>query len=337
MKKSILEKLHEAGLWDGPKDFIKNKIKYAYQTQAGQTFNGCFEKGAFSLYPEFDQGNNLLYLGKPSDLFMPVIGRDKIRDFAGELKVLETQEELAALPRQKKEAVVNIQRSAEVMKWHPLDWTKQNSIIDASVFDNYDVQLVGVGPLGLEIAISIMKMGVTHLTVHDSEPVQKTDLALGSFRVFDSERSRQEVAYEILADQVRQPIKFGDFSNFGSLVINTNLFLETRKKIWNNIRGKQGLFLDVQLNGLKGKLFAINPADPKSIELYESSLIESRDHGTIAYMVKLMAGITAGALERYVGTPGGGQTHCLDRLYLIDAPVLYRTGGAHGSFSRKAK
>lgn len=321
MKQSVLEKLNEKGLWQGPNDFIKDKLKFAYQLANNPSFVGVFEKRTFAKYPEFDTGNNTLYLGKPSNLFMPRVNIDKIRNSDGELKIIASQEEL--ISTKPKGKYIKVHPMAQPIKAFPLDWTKQRDIFEPSSFDDHEVHMAGAGPLGTEIACSLMKMGLKKLKIYDYRNVEETDVSSGAFRIFDPHKPRINAAYEIIADQTMQePEIFGSFiCEFGDIVINTHQTSHARKKIWESIKNKSKLLLDVHISGLSGKLFAINPSDSESIELYEANLHLDDEEPKIITIVKLMAALSAHAFQRHIS-----RINSLDPVYTIDLQTFFRSG-----------
>lgn len=332
-KKSALEKLNDDGLWNGPTAFLNTKLKFAYQLANNPAFIGVFEKNSFKEYPEHDSGHNTLYLGKPSDLFQPVVGRDKIRDENGELKILDTE-----IPTKTQPKIINPQASQDTLKAYPLDWTRQKPIFSPWSFDGFDVQLSGLGPLGLEIAINLYKLGLTKLKIYDPLNVAPQDLAVAGYRTFDVNRARGTVAYELIADM---SLKEADInlkyltSDIGNIVINTLDAHDIRQTIWNNIKNKPGFFLDVQTSGNSGTIYAINPADKDSIELYEESLGDSPNEDTTIDIIRTVAGIATAAFRRYIATPGAERANCLDRMYKIDFDSFFRHQGVWGKTSAK--
>lgn len=339
MRESDVDKLHSLGLWNGPKDFISKRLKDVYQGKRHRGFIGRFEKGTFKAYPEFDTGNNTLYLGKPRpELFELVIKRDRIRDADGNLKVIESEEELhpdyneAYWRKQSKGFDVDAKHSSVTLTAYPLDFTKQEKIVIPSAFAGYDVQLSGAGPLGLEMGIQICKMGVDSLSIYDPEKVDVQDLAISSCRIIDPTRYRANVASEIIADQAMESVKVYrkalDVIDAG-IVINTEP--RYRRAVWDQVKVSQvGLYLDMYMYGLRAKIFAINPQDAKSVELYEADLANSVDDDTgIIWMVKTVAGIAAGAFQRYISSPGN-RALVLDRMYTLDMSMFYTAAGCWG-------
>lgn len=331
--KSTLEKMNDAGIWNGPKDHLCLKLKFAYQLANNQAFIGVFEKHSFKSYPDYDTGHNTLYLGKPSEFFTPQIGRDKIRDADGNLKIIETEDEISSVPSKKKPQGTQTkpQGSNSVLVAYPLDHSRQKDIMHPSSFDGFDVQLSGVGPIGLEIAINLHKLGLKKLKIFDPLEVPVKDLAVGPFRIYDANRARGTVAYELIADQSMQEadinLKYLTGDSVGSIVINTLDSPDVRHAIWTAIKGKQGLFLDVQISGQSGVIYAINPQDPVSAELFEESLSDVYNQDTTIDIVNVVAGIATGAFRRYISSPGNERANCLDRLYKVDVDAFFRDQG----------
>lgn len=348
-KRAFLEKLHEQGLWNGPVAFLKNEMKYAYQLLGNKSFMGVFKKGAFKDVALLDPTSSILYLGKPGDLFQPVLGRDKIRDTDGGLKILVSMDDLQNLdvnvPAKKEIVKAGILTAvapepSSVLLAYQLDHSRQNNIIIPSAFDNYEVQLVGVGPVGLEIAVQLVKMGLKKLSIYDPREFSEKDPAVCFARILDPHRSMATAAAEIMGDQTLRSVSLNyrwplAEDIVGNVVINTSSDIETRRNLWALIKEnkKVGVLIDAQVSGVTGKVFVIDPRDPESVELYEDDManfVPSND--AIIYTVLTIAGFAAGAFQRYVSTPG--ENCCLDRLYIIDMNVIYSDAGCWGKVGR---
>lgn len=344
-KKSMLQRVHEKGLWIGPVARLKDKLKRAYQLLNNRSFNGVFESGTFDAYPEFDQGNNTMYLGKPTDLFRPVIGRDDIRDENGKLRKIKCEEEIEELCKKKARKknngqLVAVEPSSHELMVYELDHSRQMGLIEPSTFEGYEVQICGMNGVGVEIGIQLMKMGLPKLEIFDPYEVEESELAITSFRCIDPHRSRAQASFEIIADGTRKPIDYfltAVPEEFGQIVVNTFSNLELRRAVWRAVQGSSGVsfYMDVQVSGYVGTLMLINPSDSKSVELYESQLIEVDDFPQIISAVKTVSGYAGLAVQRYVGTPGNERNSCIDRMYVIDTNAFFREAGVWGKMNAR--
>lgn len=338
-----IDQLNERGLWNGPNDFISQKLIHAYQLKNTRAFQGIFPKDTFEKYPDFQSTNNTLYLGKRSELFEPVVGRDKIRGSDNELKVLESLDELAeALASKPRKArtpkTVSVQKDTEKLTVYHLDHSLQQEIITPDSFEEYEIVFNGIGPVGIEIAAALMKMGAQNLRIHDSTEVDVKDPAVSIYRAWDPKRARAVAAHEILAEQGLQgakdelesriQISQQPLDTLGNIVINT---ASDRKAIWEKVKGSSvALYVDIQI-GVRGNIFAFAPSDPKGVETYEASLgTEYPGIPITADIVKMFAAFGAGAVRRYVATPSNEKANVLDRMYPLDIDAIYRDAGIWG-------
>ena len=281
---------------------IAKKMEYAYQIFGSSGFMGIFPEGTFE-NPE----QTTLFLGKN---YKPVAGRDKVRDSDGNLKIY-----------------------SDVLLAYPLDHSRQNEIIIPACFEDHKVQMVGVGPVGLEVAVQLVKIGLKNLTVYDPTLVLEEDLAVSGIRVVDPNRSRVETACEIIRMQtLRVPQIFSRYPKIedmlGNVVINTSSDIDVRRDLWKLVRGnpKVELFIDVQVNGYNGRLFIVDPHDEG---LYSEELSQADQvNGEIIWVNTLFACFVVGAFQRFVRNP----RFYFNKMYVMDMENFYY--GSNQTFSR---
>lgn len=329
---SRYKRLVAEGKWSGPNGYLQSKMKYAYQTKNRDAFVGAFEKGVLD-----ESKGDTLFLGKPSTregdgYYRPVVGRDLIRDSEGKLEILKDYKDIAIVEEVlREEETVDVVLSEEKLTANSLSYVKQEEIFLPETFEGYDIKLCGIGDIGLEIAIALMKMGCEKLDVYDSLLVKRSELAVSQYRCFDSRRPRVDAAYEIIADQTMKGIvRHGLIEEVGEthVVINTNREIAERRRIWK-LAKKAGIFIDVQVEGEVGYLYCINPADAESVKLYEGELMEYSG-AKIFGMTKVMAGLASWAIIRYLRTSGSMRSKCLDRRYRFSMDDMFMYGGNWG-------
>lgn len=326
---SAVEKLHEYGLWIGPNAYLSKKLRYAYQVLGSKNFMGVFEKGTFDEYKQFNTGKNIMYLGGASDLFQPVPGRDRIR-VGSELKVLGSDLKFEGVPT---EVIAAVQSSPVVLTAYHLDHQRQVGLFEPSSFEGYDIKLSGAGNLGSAIALQLMKLGLSKLSVYDPTEVSKGDPAVSIFRTYDPNRSRIGSTYELIADGSLQSIDshsryLSKEDELGQIVINTFADKKIRKDVLGLVRssGKVRLLLDVQQSGSKGRIFAVNPLDKESVSLYEADIAKSQpNEQAVIDVVLMIASWAVWHIKKYVLSPGSGQASCLKPIYIVDPDSSYRS------------
>lgn len=360
MNQNKLGKLNELGLWRGPHAFIADKMINAYQILGNRQYIGTFPRGVFVGAAEGFDNKGLFYLGKPSDLFTPRIGIDKIRNPEGHLVILESLDQLkpefceahfnlpkSERPKRPKKQVgtgtaVPVKATAEQLVVYPLNHALQVGIVEPSSFEGYHVQISGLSPVGLEIARQLTKMGLTQISAYDPGEVLETDVASSSYRVFDPHRDRLGAAFEIIGDgSLAHLVAYQKYidgaEEFGNIVVNADGSLDVRQNLWALVKknaAKIGLYIDAQADDQTWRVFVINPQDQISIEAYETDLATSVDNNATRKeaipVVCACASWAVYCVMRYLATPGNARGAVIDRMFHTDMQVMASEGGAFG-------
>lgn len=325
MSSGKLKQLIEEGKWPE----FEEKLVKARQQPGSRAFTGKFSSDTH--FPWGQVGGDL-YLGLAGDGFNPVIGRDEVRNpeppynlipFTDESQLDPSYNENAFRAYREKKKIrtgvkVRVKPSDQVLVVYDLNRTRQASILEPSTFDGWNIQLNGIGPIGLEVSRQLVKVGVKNLSAYDSRDVDHQDPALSSFRAWDCGRQRSAAAQEVVQDQTLET-SFQAYcetlavhpKELGHVVINTSNSLNERRRLWDLVKDgvpdiddkavdRVGLYLDVQVRGRTGVLFCIDPANPDHREVYEAEL-SSRVHvpDAIIQVVSILASLTVEAVTQY--------------------------------------
>ena len=299
------------------------EIVYAYQQKKNRYFMGVMSDG------------RTVYLGLAGKKFTPVIGRDKIRNDFGELEEYFDEVQLENCynelwydaPVSKAGSPIQVESSPDVLVAHDLFYDAQRNIILPDAFDNLSVYVAGCGVLGLEISLSLLKLGVKNLTISEDSLVGLSEVSSGSFRVFDPNRRRMSAVKEILFDQTKKVVTEGkidagifpkDPDGITRVVINTS---SDREGIWEVMKTRPELYLDCQVYGERGVLYCVHGTDRESSIAYEESLMKTGS-SDVVYMTKVMAGFVSYAIKKYVLSNPFERS--LENIYYVDMRTLFR-------------
>jgi hypothetical protein len=316
---NALIRLHESGHWQK----LYPHLKYAYQIKNGNGFMGVFPVDVIRKYPNLENSNGTIYLGLPNALFQPLPGRDQVRDENGKLTTLLEEKNVNVF----KEIKQCVQDTPMELTVYQLDRSLQAEIIESSSFEGYYVQIIGLNPIGLEIAVLLAKMGVEHLALYDPTKVLRTDVSASRYRVTDPENSRITKAAEIIGDgtscEIETYAKYPDgLEKLGNIVINASYDIDVRKNLWKFVKNSDGvsLYVDAQIRNDNGRTFHFSPKDKIGVEAYEMELATSSDilPNEIASMTSYIGGSIANFIVKYARTTMQIRQHQLERTQLLD-------------------
>lgn len=319
----LFKTLIQSGEWDNK---YKNEIRCAIQGQQGP--------GWLVYLGQLGQKNlkkKILSVGKPSDHFQPMKGRDRVRTADGDLVLYTHDSQLLPSYNEAwykrdtgttKSSTRSIRVSTrETLTGYALDHEKQNSIILPDSFDEHSIQIIGAGPVGVQVCLMLAKIGAKNISVHDPDPLEKTDAALGIHRAYDATRPKAQAAEEIVRNHTLRELNvLSENVISGTIVVQTSDNIATRRSAWEKIKANSavGIYIDVQMDGEKGSIYTVNPNEEESVRVYEIalSLAEPKKSGII-YMTSIVSGLAVSAVKRYVRGEG------VDSLYSIDTSTFF--------------
>lgn len=144
------------------------------------------------------------------------------------------------------------------------------------------ITIIGAGAIGSFTALSLGKMGFTNLHIWDDDVVSVENMNCQFFRTEDIGKPKVLALGEILCEFVEgsetvsfTPRRFGEKSHpmYGAVVVTVDS-MKARKTIWERHKGKPKteLYIDARMSAETALLYAFDPADEKSAEMYEKTL-----------------------------------------------------------------
>lgn len=168
-----------------------------------------------------------------------------------------------------------------------MDFWRQADVVNRTDLNRYPQILVGAGGLGSPIGLTLLKMGVTDLTVYDFDHVEEHNVPNQLFRLSDAKKDEQgrgrlkvaalaEIYAAFTGVQIKAvPTLFPVPSKPRGIVITTVDSMQARADIWHGcIKFNMGVpwYLEARMGAEEGRIYVINPSDPDHVELYERSL-----------------------------------------------------------------
>lgn len=175
------------------------------------------------------------------------------------------------------------------------------------------IHLVGCGGIGSFAALALGKLGCSNVHLYDDDRVEEHNVPNQLFRLTDVGRPKVEVLAEILEAftgiRARRHVRRLDGERLQGIVVSGVDSMVTRKTLWVRcVRHRAGipLYLDGRLGAEVCRLYAIRPADPDDVRLYEGSLYEdsqavplSCTAGAIIYTGFAMASLMADQVKKF--------------------------------------
>lgn len=158
-----------------------------------------------------------------------------------------------------------------------MNWSHQESLFNP--VHARPVTLLGCGSVGSLVGLSLASLGVKDLTIYDADDVSSHNrpMTLG-FRATDLGRYKvdvlkeQALALALLDIKTHQRMYEGEPLK-GSVISCTDT-MKARACAWKQAKNNHAvdIFIDTRTHEHLISLFAIDPNDPKQIELYEHHL-----------------------------------------------------------------
>ena len=195
-----------------------------------------------------------------------------------------------------------------------VSYIRQSALVDQGKLGDTTVVVIGSGAVGSQVALSLAKMGVGHLSLWDHDEIVPHNLPNQFFRLDQVERNKAEATAENILAMADthidiHPTKWRGEPLKGIVVAAPDL-MSVRKQLWatTNRDPNVPLFVDVRMGGLAGKLYAIQKhAAPEVFRMYEEDL-----HGddvasplacgeaSIFYGATLLAACAAAVISNHV-------------------------------------
>lgn len=193
-----------------------------------------------------------------------------------------------------------------------MDFLRQIDLITPEALD-IPVHLVGCGGIGSFAALALGKLGCSRLHLYDDDRVEEHNVPNQLFRIADVGRPKVEALAEILETftgiRPRPYQRRLEGERLQGIVITGVDSMVSRKNLWQKtVRHRAGipLFLDGRLGAEVCRLYAIRPADPDDVRLYERSLYDDSQAaplpctaGAIIYTGFAIASLVADQVKKF--------------------------------------
>lgn len=162
--------------------------------------------------------------------------------------------------------------------------TRQADLIPISILGE-PITIIGVGAVGSLVAMNLVKMGFSDLTIIDFDTVTLENMNCQGYRFKDVGKLKVKALVQILKDygddtlDIKASFKPYERGTFPGIVIAAVDSMKVRKLIWENhkLSVSTKFILDPRMSIEEAKLYCMNPLNSKDVESYEKTLFKDED------------------------------------------------------------
>lgn len=156
----------------------------------------------------------------------------------------------------------------------------------ARIFDPRFVKpttIIGIGAVGSKVALGLVCVGVTDLTVWDPDFVASHNPAMSAYRFNDNGLKKCAALAQIIEEKsgvgIKQQPRAYEGERLRHSIVASVDTMEARSCIWKAVRNNPliDIFIDTRVSQLMSSVFAIRPCDPEDIAYYEHFLYPSAE------------------------------------------------------------
>jgi molybdopterin/thiamine biosynthesis adenylyltransferase len=191
-------------------------------------------------------------------------------------------------------------------------------MIDVERLHTTPIKIIGTGSVGSFTTLSLVKMGAHNVEVWDDDLIDEINISNQFFRIKDIGEYKVDALQSLISDFegvsiINHPAKHNGSQELNGIVIVALDSMLPRKRIWDSIKGKEGveLFIDPRMGGRVARIYAVNPRN--GIEDYEKTLYTDDDSApercterTIIYNVLGISSLICKIIEDHFSTPVEG-------------------------------
>lgn len=158
----------------------------------------------------------------------------------------------------------------------------QSGIIPTRRLQSKSFLVVGAGAIGGFTTMALAKMGATNIVVYDDDKIEEHNIP-NQIYPYSSLNQKKVSSLAKLAQDFSGGTKIDEVPTRWSRTLTTNRDIviaavddmDTRKMIWNSVKGTCKLFIDPRMGGLIYRVYAIEPGNKDQVKFYESTLYPS--------------------------------------------------------------
>lgn len=190
-------------------------------------------------------------------------------------------------------------------------YSRQQDIVPAEQLNGCKATIIGVGAIGRQVALQLATMGITWLQLVDFDVVEESNLASQGYYEDDLGKPKVLVTSDICLELNHQLEVHTVQERFRSrLQINPFVFLcvdsiETRQRIWNNIKDRVEFFCDARMSAEVLRILTVCESPtynyyPTTLFLQAQAYAGSCTAKTTIYCANIAAGFMLAQFTKYL-------------------------------------
>ena len=223
-----------------------------------------------------------------------------------------------------------------------IDPIRHLSVFSPSAFGQRRVDVIGAGATGSRVALSLAKLGVENIHVWDFDRVEEHNVANQVFGIGDVDSSKVEALARLVAAQTgiaihTHPEKVDGSQALGDVVFLLTDTMSSRKEIWERglkFRLRTQLMIETRMGADSGRVYSVNPNNPKHIRAWEETLCgdevaEVSACGasiSVGPTAEIIAGLAVWQFMRWFATVEQGKEDSLENEILVSLRPMMTLG-----------
>ncbi len=182
-----------------------------------------------------------------------------------------------------------------------VDPLRHLKVFSPAAFGDRRVDVIGCGATGSRIALSLAKLGVSNLHIHDFDNVEEHNVANQVFGIPDIGRPKAEALSALIESQCGLEVtphgeKVTGETELGNVVFLLTDTMASRKEIWEGaIKFKPyvELMVETRMGASEGRVYSVVPMNIDEINLWEGTLCEDEEASDSLCGARISVGPTA--------------------------------------------
>jgi sulfur carrier protein ThiS adenylyltransferase len=190
-------------------------------------------------------------------------------------------------------------------------YSRQKDIVPAERIIECKTSVIGVGAIGRQVALQLTAIGIPWLQLIDFDVVEESNLASQGYLENDVGRHKvnatadlcQNINHHLEVHEVKE--RFGRSMKIGNVVFCAVDQIETRRLIWDAVKGKVNFFSDGRMSAEVVRI--LTACDYKSRKYYPTSLFTAQEAfvgactaKTTIYCANIAAGLMLSQFTKYL-------------------------------------
>ena len=182
-----------------------------------------------------------------------------------------------------------------------IDPTRHLSVFKPHAFGKRQVDVIGCGATGSRVVLSLAKLGVENIHVHDFDVVEEHNLANQVFGKEDIGTLKVVAIARIVERDTGQMIhvhseRVDGKQGFGEIVFLLTDTMSSRKEIWENglkFKPFVRLLIETRMGVDNGRVYTLNPSKLKHVRAWEKTLSSDEETEVSSCGASISVGPTA--------------------------------------------